>query len=111
MTKFQLPPVQFSCILVSSAAQKTTAMSFINYLSSAIPGPVTLSLSHDLTQSLGASDPHLETEVTSLLYKEVVEKNPQVLRKLLRHCDKDNEILRENICKWQKVQILLSKPH
>lgn len=50
-------------------------MSFMNYLNSAIPGPVTLFLSHDLTQSLSASDPHLETEVTSLLYKEVDEKN------------------------------------
>lgn len=46
-------------------------MSCMNYLSHAIPVPVTLFLLHDLTQPLSASDPHLETEV----YKEVTEKN------------------------------------
>jgi len=49
--------------------------------------------SYDLTQFLGASNPHLERKFTSLLYQEVVEKNLQVLRKLLHHCDKDSEVL------------------
>lgn len=67
--------MKFSCIHISSAVQKKMTMSFTNHLNSAIPVPVTLILSHDLTQSLGAADPDLETEVTSSLYKEVVKKN------------------------------------
>lgn len=38
------------------------------------------------------------TRVTSFLYKEVVKKKiPKVLRKLLQHCDEDNEALGDNM--------------
>lgn len=78
MTKFQLAPVKFSCSCASSVVQKPMTMSFMKrflYVNNAIHGPIALFLSYDLIQSLSASEPHLETEVTSLLYKEVVEKN------------------------------------